>query len=102
MLTAGLITVLAVLVITMKLNKDTLQKILGYDIVIDILVTLGLTWLLAGTYSGMMAAIVGGLLFSIALYFIKHSVGYQRLTRHTCQSCGHSQIRWGSKVPKFT
>jgi len=94
MLTAGIITVLAVLLIAMKFNRDTLKKLLGYDIAIDILVTLGLTWLLAGTYSGMMAALVGGVIFSITLYLVKRSIGYMQLRRTSCETCGHQQLRW--------
>lgn len=80
MILAGLLTVLAIVAVFFKLSPDTKQKLLGYDIALDILVTGFLAWLLAGTYSGMMAAIVGGLAFSLTLIVSKFFIGYQRFS----------------------
>lgn len=78
MMLAGLLTVLAVLAIFFKLDTTTQQRLLGYDVPLDIAITLFLAWIFAGTYSGMMTAIVGGLAFSIVLAITKLFLGYQR------------------------
>lgn len=97
MFTAGFLTVLAIAFIIMKFNKNTLRRMLGYTIPIDITVTLFLTWLLAGTYSGMMAAIVGGILFSVILEVAKYFIGYERLQNKQCPHCQHKHLQWIGK-----
>jgi len=77
MLSAGLLTALGIIFLLYKVG---FKKILGYDIYVDIVATLGLMYLFAGTYSGMMAAIVGGLFISVVLIIAKQAIGYEKLT----------------------
>lgn len=79
LLTPGLLTMLALVILMIKLRTDTLRKLLGFEIPLDIAATLLFIYLLAGTYSGMMAAIVAGLGFSLVLMITKKCIGYKQL-----------------------
>lgn len=72
----GIIAALAMIFLMLKMN---LRRLCGYDIFIDIGFTGLLAWMLAGTFSGMMAALVGGAIISIFLYVVKQRVGAERL-----------------------
>lgn len=76
MLSAGLLTALGIIFLLYKVG---FKKVLGYDILVDIVATLGLMYIFAGTYSGMMAAIVGGLFISVVLIIAKQFVSYEKL-----------------------
>lgn len=78
MYTAGAIAFIAIMIIILKFPRHWMRRILWLDIPIDIFVTALLMSLLAGTYSGMMAALVGGLVFSITLWIMKLCMGYER------------------------
>ena len=80
LITPGLLTALGIFILIMKLKHDTLRKLLGFDIFLDTFVTIILMVAFAGTFSGMMAAIVGGIGFSLALGATKKIYGYKKLT----------------------
>lgn len=75
---AGVIAAVAMIFLMLKLD---IKKICGYDILVDITFTGLLAWMLAGTYSGMMAALIGGAIVSIFLFITKKVNGYSKLTR---------------------
>ena len=75
---SGVIAAIAMIFLMLKLD---IRKVCGYDILVDISFTGLLAWMLAGTYSGMMAALIGGAIVSIFLYVMKHVNGYSKLTR---------------------
>ena len=75
---AGVVSALAVLVLLFKIG---IRKCLYFDVPLDIGVTVFLGIIFSGTYSGMIAAIIGGLIFSIILWGLKNFIGYERLTR---------------------
>lgn len=77
MFTAGTIALIAVLIIMLKFPASFLRKLLWLDIPIDIGVTALFVTMFAGTYSGMMTALVAGLIFSISLWVLKIIVGYE-------------------------
>jgi|TARA_B110000908_G_C9964975_1_gene318553 hypothetical protein len=77
MLSAGLLTAMGIVFLLYKVGFN---KILGYDVIVDIVATLGLMYIFAGTYSGMMAAIIGGLFISVILIIAKKFVSYEKLT----------------------
>lgn len=82
MFLASIITVLAFAFLLMKLSDNTRQRLLGYDFMFDVLVTVGMAWLFGShTISGLMTAITAGFMFSIAIYVVKHLGHYQRLER---------------------
>ena len=67
MLVAGLLTAVGMLFLLYKVG---LKRVLAYDVIVDIVATIGLMYIFAGTYAGMMAAIVGGLFVVEALSVI--------------------------------
>ena len=76
MLTTGFTIFLCVALILVKLPRRTMLRVLKHDLLLDIavsLITLMIHW---GTFSGVMAATVAGLLTSIATSGLKRFVGY--------------------------
>lgn len=76
---AGIISAIAMIFLLMKLD---IRKVCGYDIFIDVFFTFLLAYMFSGTYSGMMAAIIGGAVLSIFLFIMKKQFGYMRLVRN--------------------
>lgn len=68
---AGLLSALGLLFLIFKFG---IRRVVSYDIPIDVAVTGFLMWAFAGTYSGMMAAMVGGLIVSVVLYTLKRTI----------------------------
>lgn len=80
----GLIALAAALVLMLKLPTHWIRRMLWLDIYVDVAVTAGFIAMLHGTYSGMMAAAVAGLAFSLVLWITKQFIGYEKLTwNHT-------------------
>lgn len=76
MVLAGAVSAAAMIFLLLKLD---LKKVCGYDFFVDVGFTGLLAWMFAGTYSGMMAAIIGGAIVSIFLFFVKKLNGYSQL-----------------------
>ena len=74
---AGLLYALGLLFLIFKFG---IRRVISYDIPVDIAVTLLLMYVFAGTYSGMMAAMVGGLIVSITLFIMKRTMVREVLT----------------------
>jgi hypothetical protein len=68
---AGLLSALGLLFLIFKFG---IRRVVSYDIPIDVAVTGFLMWAFAGTYSGMMAAMIGGLVVSVVLYTLKRTI----------------------------
>ena len=68
MMLAGLIGAAGMLLLCFKFG---IRRVISYDIFFDVAITAVLMYSLAGTYSGMMAALVGGLIVSIILFGMK-------------------------------
>ena len=81
MLFSGILTAVGIVAIMAKASKSFLQKVLGYEIAIDTVVTLGLPLLFFGTYSGLMTAIVTGLCVSLVLWVTGNIIGRQTYTK---------------------
>lgn len=73
----GFLAAIAVIVVLMRMD---LKKFLGYPVMMDIVVTLILSYLLYGTFGGMVSAIIAGLFFSLFLTLLRRLYGYKRLT----------------------
>ena len=76
MLTTGFMIFLGVALLLAKLPRRTMLRVLKHDLALDIavsLITLMIHW---GTFSGVMAATVAGLLTSLATSSLKRLVGY--------------------------
>lgn len=83
MITTALIfsvaSALAMLLLLLKLN---LRRVLGYDVAVDIVVSMFLIYTFKGTVTGMAAAMLAGCTISLVLYITKQVVGYERLQWH--------------------
>lgn len=72
---AGIFSALAILFLLFKLD---IKKVLAFDFFVDISSSLLLTVLFFGTFAGMMAAVIGGGIISMVLYFTKRIIGYKK------------------------
>jgi len=77
MLLIGIISALGLLLLALKAGG---RKTIGNDIVIDVVITVTLMVCFYGTYSGMTAAMVGGLTASIILFILKKTMVHEKLT----------------------
>ena len=76
MLLTGLTVFLGVSLLLAKLPRRTMLKALKHDVAVDLTVsaiTLAIHW---GSYEGIMAATIAGLLMSMATSSMKRLVGY--------------------------
>lgn len=79
LLTPGFIVCAAFFILLLKMRRNLFAKLLGFDIYLDIGATVAMMYMFSGTYAGMMAALVGGLAFSILLIIAKYLMGYKKL-----------------------
>ena len=91
MITAGIVSALGLLFLIFKFG---IRKVINYDILIDILVTALLMYALAGTYSGMMAALVGGLIVSVTLFILKKTMYREQLRLVRISKFPYRKIDW--------
>lgn len=76
MLTTGFMIFLGMAMILLKLPRRLMLKALKYDLLIDLAVSLLVLVIHYGTFSGVMAATVAGLMTSIATSGMKRLFGY--------------------------
>jgi len=91
MITAGIVSALGLLFLIFKFG---IRKVINYDILIDIFVTALLMYALAGTYSGMMAALVGGLIVSVTLFILKKTMYREQLRLVRISKFPYRKIDW--------
>lgn len=90
MFLTGFIAALGLLFLLFKLGW---RRVVAYDIYVDVAVTVALMAMFAGTYSGMMAAMFGGLLVSVILFVLKQTVEYEKLVLTTSELRLHPRVR---------
>lgn len=76
MIESGVIVFIGLFLLLIKLPRRAMLRLLHYDVALDIFVsvlTLAIHW---GTFSGIMAATVAGLLTSMATTLMKRMFGY--------------------------
>jgi len=81
----GIVVAISCLFLLMKFD---IKKVLWVDWLVDIIFTVFLAILMAGTYSGMIAALMGGMFLSMALFVLKRIIGYRRPTVWQIQTAG--------------
>ena len=91
MIFAGLLSALGLLFLIFKFG---VRRIIAYDIPIDITVTAFLMYAFAGTFSGMIAAMVGGLIVSITLYVMKRTMRREELKLVKTSQFPYRAWRW--------
>jgi hypothetical protein len=74
MLLIGIISALGLLLLALKAGG---RKTIGNDIFVDVLITVTLMVCFYGTFSGMTAAMVGGLTASIILFVLKKTMVHE-------------------------
>lgn len=74
----GIVTTLLILIV---LSRMDIRKFMGYPATLDITVTVAMAWLLHGSVTGLVAAAIGGLLFSVLITGVRNVYGYKTLTR---------------------
>lgn len=96
MIIAGLLSAAGLLFLIFKFG---VRRIIAYDIPIDIAVTGFLMWAFAGTYSGMMAAMIGGLTISIALFALKKTMRREELRLVKVSKFPYRKFSWVGVAP---
>ena len=77
MLTIGIFSALGLLLLALKIGG---RKTIGNDVFVDVLITATLMLMFYGTYSGMAAAMVGGLVASIVLFIMKKTMVHEKMS----------------------
>jgi hypothetical protein len=72
----GFLSAASVVIVMYRLG---IERFLGYPAILDATVCLLLTWMLHGTLSGMISAIIGSLLFSGMITILRRIHGYEKL-----------------------
>tara|TARA_B000000475_G_C15691676_1_gene322529 strand:+ start:206 stop:514 length:309 start_codon:yes stop_codon:yes gene_type:complete len=80
---AGVASAIGVLFMLFKLD---IKKVLAFDVFVDIGASLLLIVMFAGTFAGMMAAVIAGSIISIALFCMKKLIG--------CKKPRRNGLRW--------
>lgn len=76
MLLIGIFSALGLLLLALKAGG---RKTIGNDIFVDVLITVTLMVCFYGTFSGMAAAMIGGLSASIILFVLKKTMVHEKL-----------------------
>ena len=76
MLLVGILSALGLLLLALKAGG---RKAIGHDIFVDVLITVTLMICFYGTFSGMTAAMIGGLTASLVLFVMKKTMTHEVL-----------------------
>lgn len=91
MIIAGLLSALGLLFLIFKFG---IRRAISFDIPIDIGATGLLMFLFAGTFGGMMAAMVGGLIISVVLFVMKRTMTREVLRVVRISKFPYRALRW--------
>ena len=72
----GFIAAAGMLLLLFKLGK--LRRVLHYDVAIDVLLTIALCILMAGTFTGVMIALVAGFIITVTLFAMRKMMGTEK------------------------
>ncbi len=76
MLMVGILSALGLLLLALKAGG---RKTIGHDVFVDVLITVTLMVCFYGTFSGMTAAMIGGLTASLVLFVMKKTMTHEKL-----------------------
>jgi len=91
MITAGLLSAAGLLFLIFKFG---VRRAIAFDIPLDIACTGLLMFLFAGTFGGMMAAMVGGLVVSVTLLVMKRTMTREELMLVKTKTFPYRALRW--------
>ena len=94
----GICSALGLLLLALKFGG---RKTIGSDVFVDILITLTLMVCFYGTFSGMAAAMLGGLVASIILFIMKGTMKHEVLSLQTKQIASAFNKPIKIPVPKW-
>tara|TARA_R100000995_G_scaffold64142_1_gene33277 strand:+ start:780 stop:1106 length:327 start_codon:yes stop_codon:yes gene_type:complete len=72
----GILSALGLLLLALKAGG---RKTIGHDVFVDVLITVTLMVCFYGTFSGMTAAMIGGLTASLVLFVMKKTMTHEKL-----------------------
>ena len=87
----GFTVFLAMMLLLAKLPRRISLKLLHHDLVLDVAVSLIVLTIHWGTFSGVMAATVAGLMTSLFTTAAKHAFGYIK-GKHYVPGCFHLKV----------
>ena len=97
MLLIGILSAFGLLLLLLKVGG---RKVIGADIFVDVAITITLMVCFYGTYSGMVAAMLGGLCASIALFIMKKTLVHEVIA--VKKNKFHiPTIKWEEKQPDW-
>lgn len=76
MFTTGFAIFLGLLFVLAKLKRRLMLRVLHYDVLLDIVVTMFVLFVHWGSFEGVMSATIAGLFTSMATTFAKRMFGY--------------------------
>jgi hypothetical protein len=91
MIFTGIISALGLLFLLFKFG---IRRVISFDIPIDIGFTALLMFLFAGTFGGMMAAMIGGLIISVTLFVMKLTMTREELVWTKTKKFPYKKLRW--------
>ena len=104
MLLIGILSAFGLLLLVLKVGG---RKAIGADIFVDIAITITLMVCFYGTYSGMVAAMLGGLAASVVLFIMKKTMVHEVLSVQKKNykifkyNASHPTIKWEEKQPDW-
>ena len=75
-------------------------QVINYDIYVDLFVTVLLMFLLAGTFSGRMAALTAGTIVSVLLFFMKRTMRHESYGVIKTDKFPYRKFGWRTHDPK--
>ena len=97
MLLIGILSAFGLLLLLLKVGG---RKVIGADIFVDIAITITLMVCFYGTYSGMVAAMLGGLISSIVLFIMKKTMVHEVVSVKK-NKYYLPKVKWEEKQPDW-
>jgi len=97
MLLIGILSAFGLLLLLLKVGG---RKVIGADIFVDIAITITLMVCFYGTFSGMAAAMLGGLIASIVLFIMKKTMIHEVIAVNK-NKYHVPTIKWEEKQPDW-
>lgn len=96
---SGFLTAVGFVAIAAKVSPTFIKRVLGYDWIVDLVVTVGIMVFMGGTgtISGMMIGVTTGLAISAVLFFAKKFWKYEKLERNES-----GKMEWVEHKGKWT
>lgn len=70
--------------------KMGLRRVLGYDLFVDVSLTVLLMMMFSGSFSGMVVALMSGLVISVVLLVLRKFIGYEKYEERYVNNTYHS------------